>query len=296
MLYILYRIAYFLALMLPLKAAYWLACRIAGLWCRISRKDRMVIMNNMKTVLGDRISNDRAKILTKEVFRNFAKYLVDFFRFSLIDREFIKKFVKVDGLSNLDEALRRGKGVIALSAHIGNWELGGAVLPSIGYPTSAVVLSHQDKNINEFFKRQRLKCRMKPIEIGISLKSCYVALKNNEVLALLGDRDFTKNGIAADFFGKKASIPKGPAVFSYRIGSAIVPTFMLREDDDTFRFVFDKPIYPNTDGDERAETISLTKKIVSVMEDYVRRYPTQWYVFKDIWSNDEFDVRPDTVL
>ncbi|MDD5423445.1 MAG: lysophospholipid acyltransferase family protein, partial [Candidatus Omnitrophica bacterium] len=158
------------------------------------------------------------------------------------------------------------------------------------------VLSHRHKNVNEFFKRQRLKCRMRPIEIGISLKSCYSALKDNEILALLGDRDFTKNGLSVDFFGKKAPIPKGPAAFSYRIGSAIVPTFMLREDDDTFRFVFDKPIYPNTNGDETAETLYLTKRIVSVMEDYIRRYPTQWYVFKDIWSDNGNNVRPDTVL
>lgn len=281
---------------LPLKVSYWLACRIADVWHGVSTKDRLAVEGNISKVLGYAVPKRDVRTMARNVFRNFAKYLVDFFRFSTVDVSYVKTFVKIEGQDNLKRALSKNRGAVLLSAHIGNWELGGAVVSLIGYQTSAVVLTHQNRRINDFFKRQRLKVRMAPIEMGMNVRACYNALKANGVLALLGDRDFTQNGLVMDFFRDRVSIPKGPAVLSYRIGSPIVPTFLLREPDDTFRMVFEEPIYPDIAGSEDGEIISLTKKFVSVMEDYVKRYPTQWYVFQDIWSDNGKDLRPDTIV
>ena len=139
---------------------------------------------------------------------------------------------------------------------------------------------------------------MRPIEIGLSLRACYSTLKNNRLLAILGDRDFSKNGIYVDFFGKKTLIPKGPSVFGYRIGSAIIPTFMIRENDDTFRLVFEEPIFPNPDNEEEGKAIeALTKKYLKVLESYIKTHPTQWYMFREVWNNDDKKpLRPDTII
>lgn len=281
---------------LPKRCAYAIACTIADIYYRISYKDRNIVKKNIRTILGDSVSENDLKTMAREVFRNFAKYLTDFFSFSKMNEDYIKRDVKIEGLNNIDAALARGKGAILLSAHIGNWELGGSVLSSIGYPTCAVVLTHQNKKINDFFTAQRLAGKMRPIEIGISLKSCYSVLKGNGLLAVLGDRDFTKTGIRIEFFGRKALIPKGPAVFSYRIGSAIVPAFMLREHNDTFRLVFEEPIYPDHNEKEEDASFSLARKYLAVIESYVRKYPTQWFIFKDIWNNNGKDMRPDTII
>ncbi|MBI5143832.1 MAG: lysophospholipid acyltransferase family protein [Candidatus Omnitrophica bacterium] len=296
--YLLYRIGSFLALRLPVTVSYRIACMIADVYQYVSEKDRDAVLNNLKTVLGNEPHSDEELTkMAKEVFRNFAKYLVDFFRFSKVDLRFIRRFVKIEGLNNIDEARSRGKGAILLSAHIGNWELGGFVLAMIGYPISAVVLTHQNKKINDFFTHQRLLSNLKPIEIGIALRSCYAALKGNNLLAVLGDRDFSKNGIRVDFFGRKTLLPKGPSVFSRRIGSAIVPTFMIREKDDSFRLIMDKPIFPDASGEEDKAIETLTKKYLSVIEAYVRKYPTQWYMFREVWNNnDKKFLRPDTII
>ncbi|MBI4974355.1 MAG: lysophospholipid acyltransferase family protein [Candidatus Omnitrophica bacterium] len=296
--YLLYRIGSFLALRLPVTVSYRIACMIADVYQYVSEKDRDAVLNNLKTVLGNESHSDEELTqMAKEVFRNFAKYLVDFFRFSKVDHDYIRRFVKIEGLNNIDEARSRGKGAILLSAHIGNWELGGFVLAMIGYPISAVVLTHQNKKINDFFTHQRLLSNLKPIEIGIALRSCYAALKGNNLLAVLGDRDFSKNGIHVDFFGRKTLLPKGPSVFSRRIGSAIVPTFMIREKDDSFRLIMDKPIFPDASGEEDKAIETLTKKYLSVIEAYVRKYPTQWYMFREVWNNnDKKFLRPDTII
>ena len=161
---------------------------------------------------------------------------------------------------------------------------------------NAVVLAHQNKMINDFFTRQRMRGKVKPIEVGISLRSCYSALKANGLLALLGDRDFSKNGMEMDFFGKSALLPKGPSAFSCRMGSSIVPTFLIREDDDTFRLIMEEPIFPDADADEDEAIKNLTRRYLPVLEAYIKKYPTQWYVFKEMWGENAKSLCPDTVI
>jgi KDO2-lipid IV(A) lauroyltransferase len=296
MMYALYRIGHALAMALPLKCSYWMALRAADIVFRLSTKDREVVIGNMRIVAGDGLPEDVIRSYAREVFRNFAKYLVDFFRFEKIDRLYVEKNVKVIGGENIKEALSKGKGVILLSAHIGNWELGGAVMSLIGYPISGVVLPHGDRKINEFFTRQRRRVNMNPIEIGSSLRSCYRVLQDNGLLALLGDRDFTKTGDITDFFGRKVLIPSGPASLSHRLGSAITPAFFIRNPDDTFTMHIERPIFPENTEAGKATVKELMKKCTSAIEACVRRYPTQWYVFKDIWDEDRKDLRADTII
>ena len=296
-LYALYRIGTFLALALPLRVSYRMASALAGMYCDFSKKDRETVTNNLKTVLGNTVSDAQLAIMVRQVFQNFAKYLVDFFRFTIIDESYIKRFVTLEGTEHIDAALKDGKGVILLSAHIGNWELGGAALSLSGYPVNAVVLTHQNKKINDFFTRQRLKGKMRPIEIGASLKACYRTIKSNGLLALLGDRDFTKSGVVIDFFGKPALMPKGPGVFAYRHGSAILPTFMVRNPDDSFRLFIGGPILADCSKEETAAIKEVAGRYLKPIESCIKQYPTQWYVFRNIWDNDGTKyLRPDTIL
>ena len=149
-----------------------------------------------------------------------------------------------------------------------------------------------------FRSSQRLIGKMKPIEFGMTLKSCYRILKSNNLLALLGDRDFTGNGSRAMFFGRDGFFPKGPAVFSVRIGSPIVPSLMVRQADDTFRLTFEEPIiYVPGSATEEEAVANITQRCVSVIEKYVRLFPEQWYVFKEIGKEtDAKSLHTDTVL
>ena len=172
------------------------------------------------------------------------------------------------------------------------------VLSKLGYPLTAVVLNHSDKMVNDFFTRQRQKGSVRPIEIGISIRGCFNVLKSNGLLAMLGDRDFLKGGLPMKFFNRSVILPKGPAVFSQKMGSAIVPSFMIRNDDDTFKLIFEKPIFPGAQGRKEEQAIeNLIYKYLPILESYIRKYPTQWYVFRNIWSeNGKRDLRPDTIV
>lgn len=294
--YILYRMAQALALSFPLKFSYRVAVALADVHYFLGFRERIAVKENLKTIMGKSAQDGQLKQAARYVFRNFAKYLVDFFRFSKMSPVYIKKFIKLEGLSNVEDALKHGKGVIMLSAHLGNWELGAFVLGNLGYPINAVVLTHRHTKINDFFNNQRAIGKLKSIEFGASLRCCYKALKNNELLALLGDRDFSNSGLPVKFCGKTVVMPKGPAVLSCRTGAVIVPTFITRNSDDTFTFTFEKPILPDAAGDRDGAVESIMERYIPILESYVTKYPGQWYVFRNFWNPKDEELRNNTIV
>ena len=271
---------------LPLESAYAFAAFVADCYYLTAKKERAALGKMLDIVHSDRrLSDKERRMMSREVFRNFAKYLADFFRFRSVDSRFVKERVSIIGTENIDKALSAGKGAILLSAHMGNWELGAKCVSDAGYPMHAVVLTHATKEVNDFFKAKRQLGSVVPVEIGISLRACYKTLKNNGLLALMGDRDFTGTGPVLRLFGRETRLPKGPGVFSVKLGAAIVPSFMVRGPDDKYKIVFEKPIYPVITGDEDRDVISAIERYIPVLEKYIKEYSTQWYTFKDIWSD-----------
>ena len=282
--YILYRIGYFLANILPLKLAYSLAKRISDLQYILAAKDREAVEQNL-SIITKKDAGDCRK-LARKVFRNFGLYLVDFFRMPNLTIEDIRKRVEIQGIENIESVLKQDRGAVILTCHIGNWEMGGVVMAMLGYDMSAVALNHKHKKINDFFIKQREKKGLKVIPINFIMKSCVSALRRKGLLALVGDREFTNNGIVMDFFGMPTSIPKGPAMFSLKTDSPIIPGVFVRRDSFNYILIFGKPIdlkeMRGTDKDEIIKKAN--EKFVSSMEEYIGAYPEQWLIFRRFWE------------
>jgi len=285
--YILYRIGQLIALHLPLKIAYKVAIFFSDLHYLFARRDRRIAKENLKVIFPEKSGREIRKMRIK-MFRNFAKYLVDFFRFSKLDKDYIKKNIKIENIHYIDEVLSKGKGVIIVSAHLGNWELGGVVIALLGYPFWIVALPHKYKKIDDFFNHQRESKGVKVIPLGKAVRQSLDILKGNKILALAGDRDFSEKGIVLDFFGKPTIFPRGPAALSLKTGAKIVPGFMLRNGDDTFTFKFEKPLEFISTGDKNNDLTGLTKQYRNIFEDYIRKYPDQWYMFRRFWKNNSW--------
>jgi lauroyl/myristoyl acyltransferase len=276
--YPLYKIGQFIARSVPLKTAYKIAVFFSDVHFVFADKDRAEVIANLKAMFPEKNKKELFKIRI-QIFRNFAKYLVDFFRSEEVTEEYIKRKVKIENISYLDNALKKSKGVVALSAHVGNWELGGIVLACLGYPIFGVALPHKSKKVNDFFNGQREKKGVKVISFGKAARTCLKLLAENKIIALVGDKDFTKDtGVVTDFFGRPSFMPKGPAAFALKNGSVIIPVFVLRNPDDTFTIKINKPI------DCSSNTIEgITAKCTEEIEKLVKAYPEQWYMFKKFW-------------
>lgn len=278
----LYRLGQFIALNLPLRLAYKVAVTLSDLRYLFAFADRQSVDANLKTIFPEKSETEILHI-KRLMFRNFAKYLVDFFRYEIIDEEYIKNNIRLENFGNFQAALNKGKGVVILTAHLGNWELGGVVIAVMGIPFWVVALPHKNKQVDRFFNAQRAMKKIKIIPLGKAVRQCLDVLRANEAVALVGDRDFSDRGMILDFFGKPTHFPEGPAAFALKTGALIVPGFMLRNPDDTFTLKIEKPLEFSVTGNKERDTKEIITKYVAIFEDYIRRYPDQWYIFRKFW-------------
>lgn len=280
--YLLYRLGQFIAMCVPLGMAYKIAVFFSDIHYVFADKDRRTVRENLKAIFPGE-SERQIRRIRLRMFRNFAKYLVDFFRFSRLDKAYISRLVKIENLAYVDEALSRGKGLICLTAHLGNWELAGVVMALSGYPIWAVALPHKHKRIDKFFNFQRESKGMMVIPLGRAARECLNVLRQNKMLALAGDRDFTGKGVVVEFFGRPSILPVGPAAFSLKTQAPIVPGFMFRKPDDTFTLRFEKPFDFTPSGNSAKDIQDITFLYKTVIENYIRKYPDQWYMFRKFW-------------
>lgn len=282
----LYKLGEFVAKYLPLPMCYGLATFLSDCQYLFSKPDRQAVEHNLKIILNtDQVSAR----MVREVFRNFGRYLVDFFVMpKKLNRKFIQKHVQISGSEHVMEALRQGKGGIILGAHVGSWEMGGAVLSLLGYPLSIVALAHKDDRVNAFFNSRRELFGTTVIQTNLALRRCLEDLKHNRLIAILADRDFGHHGLAMNFLGRRAMIPQGAALFSLKTGAPLIPAFFLRSPNNGFNFILGEPLKPpSVRPQEINEQLikEFTQRYLYIIEDQIRRNPTQWLMFRRFDEN-----------
>lgn len=288
--YLAYRLAMMISLCTPIRFAYWVALRVADLHYLLDRKGREAVKSNLRRVLGPERSERMVGYEARWTFRHFGKFFAEFFRFTSFGSRFVEKHVLTCGLENLEEAVGAGRGAIILTAHIGNWELGGSVLVELGYDVTTVALEEKNKRVYALLSKQRARRGVDVLPAKGNLRGCYRALKEGKILALLADRDVTGAGIEVEFFGKSVKIPQGPARLSVRTGAPIVPAFMLRRPNDSWHLYVEKAIYPDASVDDENAIKNIIQKYVPVLEEFIRWHPSQWAVFYDFWNPPEVEV------
>lgn len=273
-----------LAITLPWRTLYWLAVKFAGWNYRFNRTTRTAIRSNLRVVLGERATEEEIDEVAKEAFNNFGKYMLEFFGYSRVGSRFIEDRVKTVSIEKLDEARGHGNGVVVLSAHLSNWELGAIKLAAAGYPVAALALDHETRIVNRLFVKQRTRKGVRVFSSKGGARQCLEALRGNELVCLMGDRDIAGNGIELEYFGKRAKFPVGPARFSLAANAPIVPTFMIRGPDNKFDLVFEDPIYPPQAGDRKELVSALTRAYLRVCERHVAAHPDQFANFFPMWE------------
>ncbi len=284
--YYLYKIGQFLAGILPLGVSNALVMFLCDLHYSFSKADRQAVESNLKIVLK---TGDVPRSAVRAVFRNFGKNLLEFFTMSRHLRpSFIESNIHIKNIEYFNQVLQKGKGGILVTAHLGNWEMGGTVLPSMGLPLSVVALAHKDPRVNALFNAQREAFGAMVIQTDVAVRRVVEHLKKNRLIAILADRDFGNHGLMMDFLGTPTMIPKGAAYFSMKTGAPIVPAFFLRRGDDHFDIIVYPPIEPppltgSKITDEAAR--GFIQKYLTIIENEIRKNPSQWLLFRELGAS-----------
>ncbi len=285
LLYWFIRAAAWLVQRLPLSVAYalagWSAAATFALW----RRGRRNMLDNMRHVLGPGAPAAQVRRKARAALRNYLLYLVDFLRSPLLTREAAAARVSFDDWHCLDQARAAGKGTIYVGLHMGNWDLGGALMTGSGYPVNGIMETFANARLTEWVYATRRKLGVEVIPVAEAARSALRALRRNEGVAILMDRPLQpgEGGVEITFFGARTAIPAGAATLSLRTGAPIVSCAMIRQADDTFRGMVQGPYLPAPTGDPQADIRALTQQVMDGFARWVEQSPEQWYMFRRMW-------------
>jgi KDO2-lipid IV(A) lauroyltransferase len=225
--------------------------------------------------------------IAQEVFRHFAREALQFFYVVSLSREQVDAAVELVGRSHLDEALAKGHGCIALTAHYGNWEMLARKTAIQGYKVNVIARDSDDPGITGITTRIRESGGYRVFDKDQPVIGAYRALKSNEVLGILPDQN-DSGGIFVDFFGRPAATATGPAVLSLKSGAPIVPAFCERVADGRYRATVYPALEFEPTGNQESDVAEVTRLVNAAIEAQVRRNPSQW-----LWLHDRWKLSPE---
>jgi phosphatidylinositol dimannoside acyltransferase len=256
-------------------------CRVAGAaWYVGAPAARAAVRDNLRHVLGRRPA--RAEII--RVFHHGALNYWDTFAIPRFSPAQLLALVDLHGAEHVDSARAAGRGVICASAHLGSVAFVGQVLPCLGYPTVGLLEPLEPPELYEFFARQRQAHGSRLLPAGPSaVRELLAALRRNEVLGLVTDRDISGTGPIIPFIGAATRFPDGAAALSVRTGAPILIAVAVRKAGGRFDgWIEPLPAVERT-GDTKRDVLELTRAVAGRLGYYVASHPEQWTVFQRRW-------------
>jgi KDO2-lipid IV(A) lauroyltransferase len=230
-----------------------------------------------------------ATAVARGSFAALGRNALDALRLVALQREKVLELCSVDGEENLRGAFEDGRGVIALSGHIGCWELLAAWFSLKGYKVNVIARSLHDKRMNRMLVNMRERHGITSIPRMSGAVAAYRALRRGEILAMLLDQDIDVDGVFVPFFGIPAHTPRGAAAFAHRSGAAIVPVAIHMQPDHSHRItVMPKLEMPAGDLPAAQWIDEVTLRCSRALESLIRIYPQQW-----VWFHDRWRKKPD---
>lgn len=252
-------------------------------------RQRNKTLENLRRVFGAEKSESEIRLIGKKVFQNLALTGAEFLQFSKLRAEFLEKIVESSKAQKLyDQILAEGKGLISVTAHIGNWELLAGIFGMKGYKGGVLARRIYYEPFNRWIVGLRQSIKVPTIYRDDSSKEILKILARNEIIGLLPDQDMANmKGIFVRFFGKPAYTVVAPARLCLASGAPMVPNFLIRMPGDRYEVVAGKVIRApqNVSRDEAVKII--TEDWMQQFEKVIREYPEQWVWMHNRWKTQE---------
>lgn len=266
---------------------YALVCVIGRglglLYFHLSRRNRPRAAAQAARSLG--LAAADVQPVIRRLFMHLGQTLLEIMYTPTLTRDNIERFVTIQGAEHLRQAVAQGRGVVLLTAHIGNWEWLGAALAMAGFPMTTIVKPQPNDQYTRILNEYREKVGLEVFNRGTSeIILAARALKRGKVLGFLADQDGGRDGIFVDFFGCAASTPAGPAAFAEKFRSPVVPAFIFHRPGGGHQVEIKPPLVCEHSGDTARDVRENTRRMTKLLEDVIRRHPDEWLWFQKRWN------------
>jgi KDO2-lipid IV(A) lauroyltransferase len=247
---------------------------------------RRIVARHQQRVHGGALSPAALRRSVQRAFDSYARYWVEAFRLPTFSAAELDAGMTIEGLDNLTDALAAGNGAIIALPHLGCWDWAGAWVATQGWKITVIVEPLEPPELFEWFADFRRSLGMTVVPLGPDAGVASArALRNNEVLCLLSDRDIGGNGVEVEFFGERTTLSGGAATLAIRTGAPILPTAAYYR-GDLHHGVVRPPIPVERTGRLRDDVQRITQLMAHELESLIRKAPEQWHLMQPNWPSD----------
>lgn len=251
----------------------------------VLRLRRAVALENLRAAFPD-WRPERIEAAARASYEHFGVVFLELLQLRRLRPEEVRERAVPEGESVLRDALARGRGVVVVTAHLGNWEVAGAAMAARGLPLWVTARRQRNRLVDRYVTRAREQGGMRVIKVDEDLRPVLRALRNGDAVAFLADQDAGRRGCFVSLLGRLASTPLGPARFAIRAGSPVVSGLTIRNDDGTYQVRFTE-LSVRDELPEGEKEIELTRRFVAELETQIRAHPEQW-----LWGHRRWKTRP----
>lgn len=254
-------------------------------------RPRRRVNHNLKLAFADSMPKAQRNSIARQVLRFFAKNWLELFFYGGGNKTELRKRITIHGMEHLERALAKGKGVIAISGHIGNYPLLGTQFTERGYDFTVVIRDPKNPATSRIYEHSRAMIGLQTLYTFPErrfFKNALNTLGRNGILCLISDENKRRGGVFVDFFGRTASTPSGPAALALRTGAPIVPVFITRNPDNSQLIHIQEQIQYEKTGATEADVVAITAQYTAAIEQRIRADLAQW-----MWTNFRWRTQPD---
>ena len=256
---------------------------------RLLRRDRRRMAEHLAPAFPERSEAEREAI-AKGAFRHFGRVAADMARLPRMTDAEMRRLVRVDDPAGLLDRIRRERpGLIAVGAHIGNWELLAAYLARSGTPLRVVATRFRDPRIDDLLVSVRRASGVKTLHRDLGVRPILQALRDGCTIGLLIDQDTDVDGCFVPFFGRPTFTTRAPGVLHLATRAPVFTLFCVREDDG-YRVIVEPPLPPAPEGLRGEAKEAAIRAVVAEasqrIEAVVRRWPDQWVWWHRRWKTE----------
>ncbi|MPY88998.1 MAG: hypothetical protein GEU99_13850 [Luteitalea sp.] len=272
---------------LPRAVSYGIGHASTFLAWQLMRATTDALVDNLRAIFPT-ASDAVLRRQALATYRSYACDVIDFIRSLRLSREAARELFVFDNRETVDALLHAGRGMLLVSAHHGNWEMGGILLRrAYDYPLSVLAMTEASPEANRLRDTIRRELGIDTISVRQSMDTALQIrrkLSEGQLVALLVDRHVGRDSVPVTLFGRQAFFLRTPALMAYLSGAPLVPVSIERRDDGRFLVHLSAPIFVGRDGDREALVQEATQRVADAIEARVRARPDLWYHFYRYWD------------
>lgn len=243
-----------------------------------------VVLKNLQIAFPEMSEHER-KILAKKCYISSAKTFIEIMALPAMKYEEVEGYFGEEPVKFVQKYHAMGKGVILMTAHFGNWEMAALTFSRrVGVPFAGLAQPQRNGFVTKWMEEQRTRWGNKIYKTGNAAMTLFRALKNGEIIAVVGDQRGPEDGIRVPFFGRASAVNEGIAVLALKTGAPILFSITIRQSDNSYITEVCEVSTEDLPEGKQEKIVEISRRHTAILEGYIRKYPEQWFWMHNRWK------------